>query len=277
MLKFDEEKHEYTLNGKVLISVTQLLKKHGLAPDFSAVNEDVLNRKSEYGVLVHREIENYIKTGEIGFTTELDDFVTIAEDLELDLSMAQSEVMLHNDIVAGTTDLVFGNTLADYKTSSKLDINYVRWQLSVYAKLHGGIEKICVFHLTDKSKFQELDFIPDEEIEKLFECERNGELYQQKSITVAENTLQQIVKLKEIIEGAETAKKQLKDLEEYLTKEMGENNVKSLENDYMKITYIYPSERETIDSKSLKEKYPSIAEECTKKSKVKASVRITLR
>ena len=57
MLKFDAEKHEYFDGEKRLISVTQLLKKHGLAPDYSGVSDSVLNAKAERGTLIHSEIE----------------------------------------------------------------------------------------------------------------------------------------------------------------------------------------------------------------------------
>ena len=46
MLVFDEEKHEYTLNGKKLISVTQLMQKHGLAPSYAGVSTEILNAKA---------------------------------------------------------------------------------------------------------------------------------------------------------------------------------------------------------------------------------------
>lgn len=58
---FNKENHTYTLDGKILISVTQLMRKHGLAPDYSGVNEVVLQRKAERGTLIHEEIERYIK------------------------------------------------------------------------------------------------------------------------------------------------------------------------------------------------------------------------
>lgn len=42
----------------------------------------------------------------------------------------------------------------------------------------------------------------------------------------------------------------------------------------MKLTYVSPSERKTIDSKKLKEEEPEIAKKFTKTTNVKASVRI---
>lgn len=62
-----------------------------------------------------------------------------------------------------------------------------------------------------------------------------------------------------------------------LEKVMNECNVKSFENDLIKITYIEPTTRETVDTKRLKEEQPEIAEKYTKVSKVKGSTRITVK
>lgn len=72
---FNESNHTYKLGEKILISVTRLLKKHKLSPDYSAVDPDVLKRAAGKGIAVHKEIENYIKNGDIGFTQELQDFM----------------------------------------------------------------------------------------------------------------------------------------------------------------------------------------------------------
>ena len=58
MILFDEKTHTYTDDGKHLISVTQLMKKHGLAPDYSGVSESVLGAKAQRGTLIHKEIEH---------------------------------------------------------------------------------------------------------------------------------------------------------------------------------------------------------------------------
>jgi hypothetical protein len=67
MIEFREDTHEYFLDGRKLISVTQLMRKHGLAPSYDAVPSAVLKAKAERGTLIHKEIEKYIKYGEIGF------------------------------------------------------------------------------------------------------------------------------------------------------------------------------------------------------------------
>ena len=76
-------------------------------------------------------------------------------------------------------------------------------------------------------------------------------------------------------------KKQLeaqdKEVRQTLQKLMDEYGIKSFENDILKVTFIDATVRATIDSKRLKEELPAIAEKYTKRSTVKASVRIEVK
>jgi hypothetical protein len=55
-LRFDEASHTYTLGGRVLPSVTQVLKV--IDPDqYAGIPREVLQRKREIGVSLHRAIE----------------------------------------------------------------------------------------------------------------------------------------------------------------------------------------------------------------------------
>ena len=76
-------------------------------------------------------------------------------------------------------------------------------------------------------------------------------------------------------------KKQLEDqeklLKDELTKAMEAYGVKSFENDQIKLVYVAPTTRSTIDSTKLKKDHPDLAERYTKVSKVSASVRITVK
>ena len=74
MLEFNETNHTYTFDGKVLISTTQLMRKHNLSPNYDMVNPEVLQSKAKKGTLIHKEIENFIKENQLGFTDELYEF-----------------------------------------------------------------------------------------------------------------------------------------------------------------------------------------------------------
>ena len=76
-------------------------------------------------------------------------------------------------------------------------------------------------------------------------------------------------------------KKQLDDQEKQLKQKLLENmevyGVKSFETDLLKLVYVAPTTRSTIDSARLKKDHPAIAEQYTKTSPVSASVRVTLK
>lgn len=62
-----------------------------------------------------------------------------------------------------------------------------------------------------------------------------------------------------------------------LQEAMDKYGIKKFENDILKITYVEPTTRSTIDSKKLKEDLPAIAEKYTKISQVKGSVKIEVK
>ena len=78
-----------------------------------------------------------------------------------------------------------------------------------------------------------------------------------------------------------TAKKKLeeqeKQLKEQLLKAMETNNVKSFNNDVLKITYVAATTTNSVDSKKLKKKYPNIAAECSKTSNKSAYVKVEVK
>ena len=58
---------------------------------------------------------------------------------------------------------------------------------------------------------------------------------------------------------------------------MDKYGVKKFENDILKITYVEPTTRTTIDSTRLKKELPAVAEKYSKISQVKGSVRIEVK
>lgn len=299
MLEFNEEKHEYTLDGKKLISVTQLMQKHGLAPSYAGVSSEVLNAKAERGSLIHKEIEDFNKSGTIGFTDEMAQFKNYVESQ--DVEVLESEYRVHNDIVAGTIDLVLnynGNfVVADIKTTYQLHLEAVMWQLSIYAYLMLDDRDVVgywsdsvryedasgqAFHFDKEGNLNVVDIrlMPFEEVDKLMECERKGEIYKYE-VDLKEDNISQIASLEEYIKKLDKEKKEAeakqKALKEALLQQMERRNLKTFEKDGVKITYVAPSTRTTLDSKGIKEKYPDIYEEFSKTSQTSASLRITLK
>lgn len=285
-LVFDKETHTYTLDGKPLISVTQLMEKHGLSPNYNGVDEDTLKVSAERGTLIHKEIESYIKKGEIGFTEEVAQFVSYVRENKVDIK--GSEVTFNNDLVAGTCDLIINSRkgyliVADIKTTSTLHKDSVAWQLSLYAYLSGNktMNHGQAFHFTNEGlKVVDIPLKPVEEVEKLLECERKGEIYKQELIVEGYELAklyeaeQIIIKAKEEQKRAEETQKEVYNA---ILKAMEEQGVKTYETDTMKITYVAPTTRVTLDTTRLKKENPLVAKAYEKETETKASLRITLK
>ena len=92
--------------------------------------------------------------------------------------------------------------------------------------------------------------------------------------TAVPETIQKItilVRMKKELEEQE------KELKKQLTEAMEQFGVKAFENEVIKMTYVAPTTRNTLDSAKLKKEHPDIAEQYTKVSNVSASVRVTVK
>lgn len=94
--------------------------------------------------------------------------------------------------------------------------------------------------------------------------------FEEKAITIME-AIANIATQKAALE------EQDKNMRRQLEVAMEQHGVKSFENDIIKITYVEPTTRTSVDSAKLKKKYPSVFEECSKTSEVKGSVRISVK
>lgn len=293
---FKETDHTYWLGDKQLISVTRLLKKHGLATDYTGISEEVLEKAANKGTLVHKEIENYIKNGEVGFTSELSDFIDITA--ELGFTAEDSEIILpageipddkvDDYFYAGTADLIGkigdGYALADLKTTAKVDKRAYAWQLALYERLCGvKFDKLYIFHLGKNSKAVPIERITDAEVDRLLECERNGEIYSEPGLVIANELLARAQEAELELKRAEEVKKEAeataKEYRQKLYEAMQRQNVSSWEtaDKSMLITCVAPSTKTSIDSTRLKKEMPEIAGKYSKTSTVSGYVKITIR
>lgn len=90
----------------------------------------------------------------------------------------------------------------------------------------------------------------------------------EKQISVAIAELQN--KQQELQNRNEEIKNQIKDA-------MEKQDIKKYENDFISITYVEATTRNTVDSAKLKEKYLDVYNDCIKISDVKSSIRIKVK
>lgn len=282
---FNEVDHEYIREGKTLISVTQLLHKHGLAPDYAAVPEGVLERAAEKGHSIHKEIDLFVKEGK---EPESNEAKCVVEWMRACFAKGRSEVIVGNDIVAGTYDFRDGLTgsLYDWKTTYQKDERYWSWQLSLYDYLEG---KHTANLFVGWLRGNEMQFIPvrrheDSEIERLLQCERDGTEFKEDPNPIAlanSQELTEIAYLEDFINNLNAKIDELKAKKEGLTKtilqQMKDNNVKSLETPRMKITIVDAYVKKSVESKRLKEELPDVYARYSKETRVAESVKITMK
>lgn len=283
MLEFNQENHEYSLDGVVLPSVTTILSNTIFADKYDNVDEETLRMAAERGSLIHGEIENYIKKNEMGFTMELESFMKIEKENEL--KNLQSEVMTTDGEVAGTIDIIAEhkgkNMLADIKTTYKLDKNYVAWQLSMYAYIYEkqtGIhidELYAIWLREDEYKFIPVERKTDKDILDVFNSFKSGVKINFDSATLQTIPQEQLIAFCDILNRIEAYEKQVADIKGKILKEMEEKNIYNVKLGNVAITYKPATTKVSIDSSKLKE--DGLYEKYTKVSNVKSSIMIKVK
>ena len=306
-IEFDAKKHQYFINGNYVgASVTQLLRKHNLAPNYSGVSEEVLKAKAEIGTAIHKDLECVLtKKGYKPESVEGENFDKYVKKY-IDSACAEQMLGLNYKglLVAGTADVIGflkkDDTpfIADHKTTININKEYVSWQTSLLdymlRHLNGetingrkfnwtGAKKLFCFHYTKEGELVvvELDKIPDEEIERLLEAEYKGEIYQRRELVIDDETQMGIEMVSNTIKEMETRLKKMKEQQdkykEIILNAMKEQGIKSFENDTIKITYVDEITKLSVDSTKVKKDYPMVYEQCLKKTIQKPSLRITIK
>ena len=307
IIDFEEKSHCYSVNGDIAsISVTELLKKHKLSPNYGTVSEELLKESAERGKIVHKDLENVLN--EKNYTPTTQQGINFKKWVDENLDCGVGEQMLAYNykgiIIAGTADImaIAKNKIyivADHKNTSKFHREYVSWQVSLLdyfarklekEKVNGkllnwpGATRFICFHYDPKTgemSVYELDKVPDSEIERLLECEYKGEIYQRPLLVVDKDLASQFESAEQMFLQIKTQYEQAKETVEKMREElanlMGEQGIKSYTtpNNLIKVTYIAASEGFRVDQTKLKREYPLVYEKVVKPSKKKAYVTIS--
>lgn len=306
-IKFNEKDHTYEVNGeRAYISITQLLRKHHLAPDYKGVSDETLARAAERGTNIHKDLECLIKYKDYDpFTKEGDAFKKYINEF-IDSAVAELSIAFKYKSmwIAGTADIIGffkkndkGCFVADHKTTSAINREYVTWQVSIidYMLRHlvepingrtiewKGADELMCFHYAKDGDLEviKLNKIADEEIERLFEAEYTGQIYERRDLVIDDEIKENMVTITRDINEMEKTIKQLKAQQkkclDIIKQAMEEQGIKKIENDYFTMTYVYPYEKMDIDKNKLKKDYPQVYADCVKPTQVKAQVKITIK
>lgn len=290
-IKFDPVGHTYTApDGRALQGITGMLQRQLFPDEYAGVDEETLKAAAERGSAIHAQVEF------------CDDFGTTFEDIpevvnyqrlikEGGYVPCESEyVVSDNEHFASPIDKVFEVSeteyiLGDIKTVRNLNVDKVRWQLSIYAMLFERQNPGCkvvgllaIWLRGDKAKITEVQRIPDSVIDELLLAEVEGRQFVTPLPSV--NTLPDRYKAMEmqildLLAKKKEIEKQVETLSVRMKTEMEKAGVKKWETDNMRLTYIDPTTKETFDSKRFKEEHPEDYREYIKTTNVKSSIRIT--
>ena len=288
-IKFDENLHKYTVDGKEVISVTQLLQKHKITPSYDAVDKELLRVASERGTLIHEEVEKWIENGECGFTEESEKICDYLFERADENSQIMSEQMVANDVVAGRFDVLYTHAkklvLTDIKTGNTKHLFGWSWQLSLYKylyeKMYGKeIDSLEILWANGDLTVIPCEYVGDEKIENLLNAEREGRLISDVDLGVSEEELVDLEELMQKISVKEKELKLLKDMVDsvktVLYGTMEKEGIKTVDRGNLKITYVAPSSRTSVDSKKLQKEEPEIYKKYVKTTTVAGSIKITL-
>lgn len=297
MIVFDEVAHTYTdqRTGAVLPSVTQIIGKvYGTGLENAPSH--FVERAAEKGTVIHKEIENYLKTGEHGETKEFEVWhkwfgfgnpiygwpLTSEFNPKVEFLISS---FTENGSFAGTADFLANGFIYDWKTcktATKKQIKKWQMQLSMYCyalRQMGNIvnEPLKVVHITDKVEVINVDYLGDEWVEETIRKYYSGEKVEQKPETslqtVDEKTL---VHFGNVLKQIAELEKSIEPIREQIKAEMEKRQILALKAGNVSVTYVCPTTRETFDTKRFKAENVDLYKQYTKTSEVKSSIRIKL-
>ena len=190
ILEFDEDIHQYLVDGVCVPSITQIMKiKFG--KKYAGVDSNILNKASQKGTEVHKAIESLCKYGEISNLKEVRNFIFLQDKYYFEVVDNEIPIILFDKngepIAGGRIDLILKEFeelgLGDIKRTSTLDKEYLAYQLNLYRigyqQSYGKeIKFLRGIHLREeKRKFVEIPINEEKALELVKEWKENELLH----------------------------------------------------------------------------------------------------
>ena len=285
---FRQDEHTYTLDGKRLQGITGMLSRQLFPGKYEDVPEAVLEKAKARGSMIHEICE---LIDELGVTHESTEARKYAELKQLyGLRHEASEyIVSDNEHFASAIDKVYRETeteftLADIKTTYKLDTEYVRWQLSIYAYLFElqnpgckAVRLLAVWLRGEDSKIVEVQPVPAEAVAALLLAETDGRKFENPlpmadDCTLPEKWRSMEQEMAHIAAQAKYWADRKKELTDGLMREMVKAGAYSWKGDTVSVTRKRDYVRRDFDRKAFEADYPGLYEKYIKETPVVGSV-----
>ena len=288
---FDPVAHTYALpDGTPLQGITGMLQRQLFPDKYKGVDEETLRRAAERGSFVHEECELMDDLGITPGSPEATSYGKIKEANAL-CHEASEYLVTDGRRFASCIDKVYREsdtafTLADIKTTSRLDREYVRWQLSVYAFLFelqnpgATVARLAAIWLRGgQSAFEEVERVPNAAVAALLEAEAEGRQFTPPScpLTLPEKYRQME---RSIIETERQAKEwaaKRKELMDGIMREMVKAGAYEWEGESVKLNRKKDSIRRSFDQKRFQQDHPELYVEYMSETPVAGSVTLKIK
>lgn len=301
--------HAYMLDLEELTGVTTVLKQVLFYDKYNGISEEVLRRAAARGTAIHEAVQAHLlgipynpAPDTLEFKTEaaraLASWQNYERGSELQ-TMVETEcveyLVSNEQDIASKVDVVFKNkggegyTLADIKTTSEFDEEYLSWQLSIYADFfrqqtgEAVTMLVAMWYNRSRGTWQVIQ-VKDkghDAVQSLIDDWRKG--LQREVAKVETQYPAPVIELGQMYRDIENEIKRLTaERDEFRKGLMGlmkENGIKSVELEGFRATYIEPTERRSFDVKKLLALHPELEaeiNECYKTSQVSETIKITV-
>lgn len=289
---FDPEAHTYhTPEGVELQGITGMLHRQLFPDEYRDVPQHILDRAAQRGHAVHQLCE---LADDLGITPEEPDglaYVRLREEMGL-VYRASEYLVSDNRRFASAIDKVYEEgddafTLADVKTTYRLNEDYVRWQLSVYAYLFelqnpgARVVRLLALWVRDgRASAFPMERIPSDIVTALLEAEAEGRQFVNPlsmPSTFPEKYRQMEQSIAEIDRQARYWTERKKELMDGIMREMVSAGAYSWEGERIRLTRKKDGIRRSFDQKRLEKDHPDIYAAYVTESPVAGSVTLKIK
>lgn len=290
---FDKDNHTYYIDGKQLNGITGILRKRLFQDEYVGVSQEVLNNAAKRGSEIHYACECLDNGLAVvtNYMAEVRAYKDLKEKNQLNHA-ATEYIVTDGQHFASAIDKVYevdDSTvdLADIKTTSKLNKDYVSWQLSIYAYFfeminpHVTVRNLYAIHIRDgKAKLTKVPSIPRDKVldllaDEVFDApikkvENNLPSMPTKYLQMQEDIIEMMQYYAEL-------DSKLKAIKEELLERMDEAEVTKWEGEYLTFTRNADSSRTTFDTKRFKKEHEDLYKQYTIITNSRGSVSIKIK
>ncbi len=137
---FDPIKHEYTVDGVTVVSVSKIVDAL-LPKNYKRIDPEILRIAAEKGTELHDMIERYETTGEKTKHVEMQSYLAVKAQHQFEVIENEKIVLIYDHgqvVAAGRFDMIVkspfirGFGIVDVKRMAHLDDNRLKLQLNLY-------------------------------------------------------------------------------------------------------------------------------------------------